>query len=156
MEMDEASVNLYGIERKRMYLMKMLNILVVEDDEVSILGIQRAFQEQNLPHKLSFFRNAEEALANLSHPSQNLPNLILLDLHMPGKGGIEFLRSLRANEQLAPIPVYIFTASQDDNDRTLAFSYNVAGYIRKPDLAQNYATTIAALNQYWNLIEFAS
>ncbi len=79
--------------------------------------------------------------------------IVLLDLNMPRMNGIEFLRELRADPQLRPIPVVVLTTSNDERDRIEAYNLNVAGYLLKPVTFVNFVELMAALNKYWSLVE---
>lgn len=138
---------------------KLINILLVEDDEVDVMNIKRAFKKVNINHPLYVATNGIEALAMLSckndQPSE-VPlerRLILLDLNMPKMGGIEFLQKIRSEPQLKPIPVVVMTTSNQDKDRVEAYNLNVAGYILKPVTFASFAELMATLNNYWTLCE---
>ena len=133
---------------------RVTNILLVEDDEVDVMNVQRAFRKNNIANPLFLAGNgidALETLRNGSMPSDR--RLVLLDLNMPRMGGIEFLRELRADPELKHIPVVVLTTSNDDRDRVEAYHLNVAGYILKPVTMTNFIETMAALNRYWTLSE---
>jgi CheY-like chemotaxis protein len=134
---------------------KVLNVVLVEDDEVDVMNIQRAFKKNNITNPLFVAGNGLEALALLRDPSIPTKNrIVLLDLNMPKMNGIEFLRALRADPQLAHTPVVVLTTSNEDNDRVDAFQLNVAGYLLKPVTFTSFVEVMAALNKYWTLVEF--
>jgi CheY-like chemotaxis protein len=138
---------------------KKLNILLVEDDEVDIMNVQRAFKKNNILNPLFFASNGLEALEMLrgnDGQSSVIPEhrrLILLDLNMPKMGGIEFLQQLRADPVLHNIPVVVLTTSDQDCDRMDAYKLNVAGYILKPVTFGNFVEAMDALNRYWTFSE---
>jgi len=72
---------------------------------------------------------------------------------MPKMNGIEFLRSLRADEKLGHTPVVVLTTSNDEQDKVQAYDLNVAGYLLKPVTFTNFVELTAALNKYWTLVE---
>ncbi len=133
---------------------RQTNILLVEDDEVDVMNVQRAFKKNNIANPLHLAGNGLDAL-ELLRSGQMPPNrrLVLLDLNMPRMGGIEFLRELRADPELRGTPVVVLTTSNDDRDRVEAYNLNVAGYILKPVTLANFIETMAALNKYWTLSE---
>jgi len=138
---------------------KMVNILLVEDDEVDVMNVKRAFKKNNIANPLFVAGNGLEALEFLrgnggASPIPKERRLILLDLNMPKMGGIEFLRELRNDPELRPTPVVVLTTSNDDRDRVEAYNLNVAGYILKPVTLTNFIETMATLNKYWTLSEF--
>ncbi|MBD2431153.1 MULTISPECIES: response regulator [Fischerella] len=138
---------------------RVINILLVEDDEVDVMNVKRAFKKVNITNPLHIATNGIEALAMLRSSNgqpPEVPNdrrLILLDLNMPKMGGIEFLQELRADPQLRPTPVVVMTTSNQDKDRVEAYNLNVAGYLLKPVTFNNFLELMATLNKYWTLCE---
>lgn len=136
----------------------MTNILLVEDDEVDVMNVKRAFKKNNITNPLYIANNGIDALVMLrgnGNPPLMPPQqrIILLDLNMPKMNGIEFLRELRADPELKPIPVIVLTTSNEDRDKVEAYNLNVAGYILKPVTFSNFVETVATLNKYWALSE---
>lgn len=138
---------------------RMINILLVEDDEVDVMNVKRAFKRNRISNPLHVATNGLEALAMLrgseAQPSK-IPaerRLILLDLNMPKMGGIEFLQLLRADPNLKSTPVVVLTTSDQDQDRVEAYNLNVAGYILKPVNFMTFVELMAALSKYWALCE---
>jgi CheY-like chemotaxis protein len=137
----------------------MLNILLVEDDEVDVMTVRRAFKKGNIANPLYIAGNGIEALAllrgNPGEPSLIPPErrLILLDLNMPKMNGLEFLQQLRADPDLAHIPVVVLTTSNEERDRVEAYQLNVAGYMLKPVTFNTFVELMIALNKYWTLCE---
>ena len=132
----------------------MLNILLVEDDEIDVMNVKRAFEKNKICNPLWVAGNGLEGLDLLR--SGEIPKerrLILLDLNMPKMNGIEFLRELRADPELTLIPVVVLTTSDDERDRVDAYNLNVAGYILKPVTLVNFVEAMATLNKYWSLVE---
>lgn len=132
----------------------MLNILLVEDDEVDVMNVQRAFQKNRIANPLFVAANGEEALERLR--SGEIPaerRIVLLDLNMPRMNGIEFLRELRRDPGLRSTTVVVLTTSNDERDKVNAYDLNVAGYLLKPVTFSNFCDVMAALNKYWTLVE---
>ncbi len=133
---------------------RVLNILLVEDDEVDVMNVRRAFERNNVSNPLFVAGNGIEALEILRNgtvPSER--RLILLDLNMPRMNGIEFLQELRSDPDLAATPVVVLTTSNDDQDKIDAYNLNVAGYILKPVTFSSFCERMTALNKYWTLVE---
>ena len=133
---------------------RLLNILLVEDDEVDVMNVQRAFKKNNIANPLTIAGNGLDALEKLR--SGEVPRdrrIILLDLNMPKMNGIEFLRELRADPVLSMTPVVVLTTSNDDRDKIEAYHLNVAGYLLKPVTFTNFCEVMATLNKYWALVE---
>ena len=133
---------------------RRLNILLVEDDELDVMNVQRAFKKNNIVNPMYIAGNGVEALEMLRKGA--LPRdrrLILLDLNMPKMGGIEFLRTIRADTELKAIPVVVLTTSDEERDRVEAYNLNVAGYILKPVTLLAFVELMATLNKYWSVNE---
>lgn len=130
-------------------------ILLVEDDEVDVMNVRRAFKKNNIPNPLTVVENGLKALELLRTTArEEAPSIILLDINMPKMNGIEFLKELRADPDLKRIPVFVMTTSNEDKDRIEAYNMNIAGYIIKPVSFEQFTDSVATLSQYWNLIEF--
>jgi len=133
---------------------RVLNILLVEDDEVDVMNVRRAFERNNVSNPLYVAGNGLEALEMLRDDSVPRDRrLILLDLNMPKMNGIEFLQALRSDPELASTPVVVLTTSNDDQDKIDAYNLNVAGYLLKPVTFSNFCDRMAALDKYWTLVE---
>jgi CheY-like chemotaxis protein len=138
---------------------KPLNILLVEDDSLDVMNVQRAFKKNNITNPLVVASDGVEALQILrgTHPTQPaLPDerrLILLDLNMPRMNGIEFLHALRDDPELAMTTVIVLTTSDEERDKVEAYKLNVAGYILKPVTLAAFVEIMAALNKYWTVSE---
>jgi CheY-like chemotaxis protein len=138
---------------------RIINILLVEDDEVDVMNVKRAFKKNNITNPLYIANNGLEALVMLRGqegtasviPPQR--RLILLDLNMPKMNGLEFLYELRNDPELKATPVIVMTTSDEDKDRVEAYKLNVAGYILKPVTFSNFAQVMVTLNHYWTLSE---
>lgn len=131
-----------------------LNILLVEDDEVDVMNVKRAFRKNHITNPIFVAGNGLEALSTLERdavPKDNL--LVLLDLNMPRMNGIELLRELRGDDRFRHLPVVVLTTSDDERDRVEAYNLNVAGYILKPVTLVNFVEAMATLNKYWTLSE---
>lgn len=137
---------------------RRLNILLVEDDELDVMNVQRAFKKNNITNPLHIAHNGLEALdilrgQNGAAPIPRNRRLILLDLNMPKMGGIEFLHALRSDSSLASTTVIVLTTSDEERDKVEAYKLNVAGYILKPVTLMAFVEIMAALNKYWTVNE---
>ncbi|MGB7550901.1 MAG: response regulator [Chromatiaceae bacterium] len=123
-------------------------ILLVEDDRVDVMTVQRALKRHAIAIPLHVARTATEALELLSGKGRKRiepPGLILLDLNLPRMSGIEFLQALRADPELRGLRVIVLTSSNEPNDRAAAFRYEVEDYIVKPHSFEEFATAIQAV-----------
>lgn len=137
---------------------KLLHILLVDDDEVDVMNVQRAFKKNNISNPLYIASNGLEALDLLrGQGAQQIPGprrLVLLDLNMPKMNGLEFLRAIREDPALRSLTVVVLTTSDDERDRIEAYNLNVAGYILKPVTFTAFVEAMATLNKYWTINEF--
>lgn len=132
----------------------LINILLVEDDEVDVMNVKRAFEKAHISNPLFVAGNGVEALEKLR--SGEIPahrRIVLLDLNMPKMNGIEFLREVRADPELRAIPVVVLTTSTIDRDKLDAYNLNIAGYLVKPVTFANFCDLMVTLNKYWTLVE---
>jgi CheY-like chemotaxis protein len=107
---------------------------MVEDNESDIVIAGCAFGAAGLQNEMLVARSAEEAMNFLKdHASKTLRvELILLDLHLPRKSGLELLSEIKSDPALKDIPVIILTGSLDPSDVNAAYSAYAAAYITKP------------------------
>jgi CheY-like chemotaxis protein len=128
-----------------------VNILLVDDDEVDVQGLKRAFKKSKIGNPITVARDGIEALEILRGENGRER---LLDLNMPRMNGIEFLEAVRADEGLRSAVVFMITTSKADEDRMRAYGHNVAGYIVKRDPANTFMEAVALLEHYWKVVEF--
>jgi CheY-like chemotaxis protein len=115
--------------------MKVINILLVEDDHLDTIDIKRTLDKMNLVYKLQVARNGEEGIEMLeaTHTNQQpLPDVTLIDLNMPRMNGLEFLSIVRTKEKWKHLKCFIITTSAEKIDQEAARKLGVSGYIVKP------------------------
>lgn len=135
-------------------------ILLVEDNRVDIMTIERSFKHAKISNPVVVAHNGEEALAYLrregkfaDQKKEKMPCIILLDLNMPIMSGLEFLRVVKADEVFRRIPIVVLTTSKEENDRVESFNFSVAGYIIKPVDFEKFTQVVKVLDLYWTLSE---
>ena len=128
-------------------------VLLVEDDLVDAMTVQRAFSELQIPNPIVHLVNGEEALLYLQDDEKIKPGIILLDLNMPRMNGIEFLEALKSNHQFKSIPVIILTTSTEHRDRVDSFKKSVAGYMIKPVDYKDFIEMMKTISNYWSSSE---
>ncbi len=128
-------------------------ILLVEDDQVDAMTIQRALKAINVTNQLFIARDGEEGLALLRDSENKRPCLILLDLNMPRMNGIEFLNVIKRDAALKRIPVVVLTTSSEEQDRLDSFDLGVAGYMVKPVDYEQFVEVVRTIDLYWTLSE---
>lgn len=131
-------------------------ILLVEDDEIDIMTIQRALKDLKVSNPLEISLNGEEAIAHLMDPQNEKPCVILLDINMPRMNGIDFLKERSQNEIIKKIPVVVLTSSNEEQDMVQSYNLGVAGYMIKPVGYERFLETIRVIDMYWTLSQFPS
>jgi len=126
-------------------------ILLVDDDRVDTMTVQRAARELQIERPLVYAAHGQQALERLRDPEQPLPWLILLDLNMPRMNGFEFLSAVKQDPQLCLLPVAILTTSNDENDKAEAFRRGAAGYMVKPVDYEQFLEILRVVERYWSL-----
>ena len=131
-----------------------LNIVLVDDDDVDVMNVQRAFAKSKISSPIYTACDGIAALELLR--SGRVPadrRLVLLDLNMPRMNGIELLRALRADPELRSTPVVVLTTSNDERDKVEAYALNVSGYLLKPVTFAAFVELMSTLNTYWSTVE---
>ena len=132
-------------------------ILLVEDDPGDQKLITVSLKKQKLANELYIVDSGEEAMDFLYHcgnysAETPLPDLILLDLKMPGMGGKEFLRQIKQDERMKMIPVVILTSSDSDDDILDTYNLHASGYVKKPVKLEDFKRVVNEINEYWFLL----
>ena len=137
--------------------LKTVHLLLVEDDEVDELAFRRAMKEARVSNPITVARDGIEALEILrgtnGREALARPHITLLDLNMPRMNGLEFLQELRSDPAIKDSIVFVLTTSDDDRDRSKAYSENVAGFISKHDAGRDFANVVTMLSAYWRIVE---
>jgi CheY-like chemotaxis protein len=135
-----------------------VNILLVDDDEVDVQSVKRAFRKAKIENPVTIAHNGLDALAILrgenGQPPLPHPHVILLDLNMPRMNGLEFLEELRKDPMLRNRVVFVLTTSADERDKAGAYDKQVAGYIVKGKAGDGFTSLTAMLEHYWRVVEF--
>ncbi len=132
---------------------RALHILLVDDDEVDVMNVRRAFERNRMTNPLHVASNGLEALDLLRNGSVGPRRIVLLDLNMPRMNGIEFLEAVRADPALHSTSIVVLTTSNEERDKVAAYEQNVAGYLLKPVTFAKFVDLVATLDKYWTLVE---
>lgn len=131
-----------------------VNVLLVEDNDVDVETVIRAFRKHRISNPITIARNGLEALAVLrgeNGQSIERPLIVLLDLNMPKMNGLEFLREIRADEELKSTTVFVLTTSDDEGDLKAAHEMNVAGYVLKDEVGDHLRDLLDMLGCWWRI-----
>lgn len=130
-----------------------IEILLVEDSPGDVELTQEAFHEAKITNRLHVTRDGEEALEFLyqrgRHEHAVRPDLVLLDLNMPGKNGKEVLAIIKEDENLKEIPVIVLTSSEAEMDIAKSYQLHANAYIIKPVSLQQFLQIVEAVEMFW-------
>jgi two-component system, response regulator len=132
---------------------RSLHVMLVEDDEDHVFLIRRALRDlSDVSVQLDVARSGEQALELLGRAALAagpLPDLVLLDLRMPGMDGFEVLRRVRGDDRLRALPVVALTSSEREDDRDQALRLGVTWYVCKPIDGARFRTEVQQVVALW-------
>src|SRR3954454_16451164 len=132
------------------------HILLIEDSRADVKIIERALREGNVAHRLTVIHDGRQALDYLrglqdSDAGEELePDLILLDLNLPGIDGCQVLTEIKSHPYLRSLPVVILTTSRREEDVLQTYQAGANPYIQKPAEYPRYRDLVMTLRQYWH------
>lgn len=131
-----------------------IRLLVVEDEPGDAHLMQVAMRRSGFDTELHHASDGHEALRYLRRESAQFaqaprPDLILLDLKMPGQNGLDFLAAIKQDERLRAIPVVVITTSSLNEDVIAAYRGGAAGYVPKSNDINEFVAAIHKLGEYW-------
>ncbi len=136
--------------------LRPFDILIAEDNEDDILLIREAFEEVNMVNRIAVVRDGEEALAYLrgegAFKESLLPGMVLLDINMPKKTGLEVLSAIKAEPRFRALPIVMLTVSEREEDILRSFEQGACSYIRKPVTFTRFITVVKEFEMYWSLV----
>src|SRR6202171_1687008 len=133
-------------------------ILIVEDDPNDVELTLTALDEYNLANEVVITRDGEEALdylycrGNFKTRSNASPAVLLLDLKLPKRDGLEVLQQIKTDEKLKMIPVVVLTSSHEEKDVVASYTLGVNAYVVKPVDFHQFVEAIKELGVFWALI----
>jgi CheY-like chemotaxis protein len=133
-----------------------VDVLLVEDDADEADLMVKALRQCTLNPRVTVVEDGEEATDFLhrqgAFSDANRPDLILLDLHLPRKGGHEVLAEIKNHERLRRIPVIILTGSEDADDFQSAYDLHANCCISKPGDLEEFAQTVKKIEHFWSRV----
>jgi len=134
--------------------MEPISILLVEDDPADQKLIKTSLRDQKLANDLHVVSSGEEGMDFLYRQGDygsgfSCPDLILLDLNMPGMGGKEFLKRIKSDDRLRQIPVVILTTSDSEKDIIDSYKLQASGYVNKPVTLDEFRQVMRRVEEYW-------
>jgi len=135
---------------------KSVDILLIEDNPDHVELILRALQNNSVVNEVHVVTSGEEAIDFLNrrgrHANATRPALILLDIKLPGMDGMEFLRQIKADPKLKPIPVVMLTTSGGEKEILEGYTCGANSYVVKPVDFEQFVKAIKELKLYWMVI----
>jgi CheY-like chemotaxis protein len=128
------------------------DVLVVEDDPGDVLLTTDALEDCHLGLSLHVVGDGEEAMRFLRDQGQPRPALILLDLNLPRRGGLEVLAELKTDPDLRAIPVVVLTTSQAEADIVRSYELHANAYVIKPIDAAKFADAIKQIDEFFLIL----
>ena len=130
-----------------------VEILLVEDSPADVLMTREAFEQARLVNTLHVVDDGEQALAFLRqegmYASSPRPDLVLLDLNLPRKNGVEVLAEIKSDPQLQSIPIVILTTSHTEQDILSSYNLHANCYIVKPVGFEKFFKAIQSIQDFW-------
>jgi two-component system response regulator len=129
-----------------------VEILLVEDNLDDVAIAERAFARSDVASRLTVARDGQEVLDLLlggGSPRPERPDLLLLDVNLPKRNGLEVLAVIRQTPDLAVLPIVMLTASGRQEDVSSSYRLGANSYIQKPILFEKLTRTLEVLAQYW-------
>jgi DNA-binding response OmpR family regulator len=137
-------------------MLSLTTILYAEDDSNDAFLMERAFEKVGMNSPLRIVGDGQLAIAYLSGspPFENralnpMPGLLLLDLKMPRKSGLEVLQWVRSTALVSTLPVLMLTSSSQDSDIRRAYELGANGYLVKPGNPRNLFAMVEAIRAFW-------
>lgn len=131
-------------------------MLLVEDNPDDVELTIRALQKNRLDNELVVCRDGEEALEFLfcegRHAQRDpaeMPEIVLLDLKLPGLNGLEVLKRIRSDERTRSLPVVVLTSSSQDRDMVESYALGANSYVQKPVNFSDFLEATRQLGLYW-------
>jgi CheY-like chemotaxis protein len=132
---------------------KVMNVLLVEDNQGDIELIRLAFKEGDLPCDLSVVHDGQEGVDYLykrgAFENAAVPDIILVDLNMPRMGGKQFLQVIKNDDALKSIPVIMLTSSEDPAEILECYKLHANCYILKPSSMMSLFDLVRQLENFW-------
>jgi two-component system, chemotaxis family, response regulator Rcp1 len=133
--------------------LKAIDVLLVEDSPSDASLTIHSFENSSQPHRIHWVEDGETAMAFIQqqgiYAQSPQPDLILLDLNLPGMHGREVLKAIKASPLYQHIPIIVFTTSENEADIRLAYELDANCYLTKPADLQQFARVIQLVNDFW-------
>ncbi|TMP45927.1 two-component system response regulator [Pseudoalteromonas citrea] len=130
-----------------------LNVLLVEDDDIDFMSIVRSFKKRKILNKITRAIDGVHALELLREETIAKPFIVLLDLQMPRMSGLEFLDTIRNDDMLNDMVIFVLTTSDNEQDIVKSYKKHVAGYFLKDRVSDQFLDVVDVLDGYWRILQ---
>jgi CheY-like chemotaxis protein len=132
---------------------RLIEVLLVEDDPGDVLLTREAFEHQKVANRLHIVNNGEDAISFLRKQGQYTdapdPDLVLLDLNLPGMHGREVLAAVKEDPKLQTIPVVVLTTSEAEEDVLRSYQLHANAYVTKPVDFDRFMAVVRAIDEFF-------
>jgi len=131
---------------------RKVRLLLVEDSPSDVWLVREAFRLAYLPAEVTVARDGVEAtdyLHRVQTETADLPDLVLLDLNLPRKNGREVLAEIKASPGLQPIPIFVLSSSDAEDDMREVYALNACCFMTKPSSLPGYVEMVHGLKKFW-------
>lgn len=128
-------------------------ILLIEDNDGDAFLANKAFEMAEIPINLRVVESGDKALVHLRGIVESdrdvLPELILLDLNLPGRSGLDTLKAIKTDKDLRRVPVVVLSSSRAESDVSACYDSCANGYVIKPHSVKQFADMAHAIESFW-------
>ncbi len=132
---------------------RLIEVLLVEDDPGDVLLTREAFEHQKVANRLHVVNNGEDAITFLrkegAYTDAPDPDLVLLDLNLPGMHGREVLMAVKEDPKLQTIPVVVLTTSEAEEDVLRSYQLHANAYVTKPVDFERFMAVVRAIDEFF-------
>ena len=126
-----------------------IRILLVEDNPIDARATLRAAKKLKIDYSIDHVADGDEAINYLTSPEQPRPDLVLLDLNLPGRDGHDVLKVMKGDDTLRRIPVCVLTTSANEADVLGAYDLGANAYVNKPITLDGWQAVVDQIEGFW-------
>jgi len=152
----------YGFPEQHIEFMSKPSLLLVEDNLDHLELTLMALEESGISYDITTVSNGQDALDYLfceglfaARPADQPPELVLLDLGLPGLSGLEVMQQMRADPRTFFVPIVMLTSANEDSSAVAAFNGGLNSYLRKPVHCRDFLAMREQVREYWRTSNFA-
>jgi chemotaxis family two-component system response regulator Rcp1 len=129
-----------------------IDILLVEDNPGDVLLTTEALAASTISHTVRVAVDGPAAMAQLRHDAEvgRLPDLVLLDVCLPGMSGHDVLTQIKDDAELTGLPVVMLSSSKSDGDVRASYEGHASCYVAKPGVLDDYLDVVQSIERFWS------